>query len=150
MNKTQLRKLLSLILCIVLIAATALFTTGCSDNSDAPALDVSAVVLQEDGSVLGEGDTEFAFTVVDADGNEISCTILTDEETVGAALLSLGLIAGEDSEYGLYVKSVNGITADYDKDGTYWAFYENDQYAMSGADTTAIVPGTTYSFRVEK
>ena len=149
MNKTQLRKLLSLILCIVLIAATALFTTGCSDNSDAPA-DGTAVVLQEDGSVLGEGDTEFAFTVVDADGNEISCTILTDEETVGAALLSLGLIAGEDSEYGLYVKSVNGITADYDADGTYWAFYENDQYAMAGVDTTAIVPGTEYSFRVEK
>ena len=149
MNKIQLRKLLSLILCIVLIAATALFTTGCSDNSDASA-DSTTVILQENGCVLGEGDTEFDFTVVDAEGNEISCTILTNEETVGAALLNLGLIAGEDSEYGLYVKSVNGITADYDKNGTYWVFYENDQYAMAGADTTAIVPGTEYSFRVEK
>ena len=103
MNKTQLRKLLSLILCIVLIAATALFTTGCSDNSDAPSSNDTAVVLQEDGSVLGEGDTEFAFTVVDADGNEISCTILTDEETVGAADCAVDrLISGTEQacEYG--------------------------------------------------
>ena len=49
--------------------------------------------------------------------------IHTDQETVGAALLELGLIAGEESEYGLFIKTVNGLTADYDTDGVYWAFY---------------------------
>ena len=70
--------------------------------------------------------------------------------TVGAALLSLGLIAGEDSEYGLYVKTVNGETADYDVDGTYWAFYVNGEYAMTGVDATTLEAGAIYAFRVEK
>ena len=65
-------------------------------------------------------------------------------------LLKLGVIAGEDSDYGLYVKTVNGETADYDKDGAYWAFYVNGEYAMSGVDYTAPEAGTTYGFHVEK
>ena len=35
-------------------------------------------------------------------------------------LLSLDLIAGDEGEYGLYVKTVNGITADYETDGMYF------------------------------
>lgn len=49
--------------------------------------------------------------------------------TVGKALLDQGVIAGEDSSYGLYVKTVNGTTLDYDTDGMYWAFYINGEYA---------------------
>ena len=70
--------------------------------------------------------------------------------TVGAALLKLGVIAGDDSEYGLYVKTVNGETADYDADGTYWGFYINGEYAMTGVDATTLETGATYAFRVEK
>ena len=94
---------------------------------------------------LGEGNKTFFFKV-DAEGYAITFTIHTNEETVGAALLSLGLIAGETSQYGLYVKTVNGLLADYDIDQTYWAFYENGEYAMSGVDTTTITEGYTYSF----
>ena len=94
---------------------------------------------------LGEGSKTFMFKV-DAEGHAITFTIHTNETTVGSALLALGLIAGEDSQYGLYVKTVNGMLADYDVDGTYWLFYENGEYAMSGADTTNITEGYTYSF----
>jgi hypothetical protein len=69
---------------------------------------------------------------------------------VGDALLELGLIAGEEGAYGLYVKTVNGITADYDVDGTYWAFYIGDDYGMTGVDMTNIEPGATYAFKVSK
>ena len=86
---------------------------------------------------------------MDKDGNETQFEIHTDKETVGEALAELGLIAGEESEYGLFVKSVNGITADYDKDGVYWAFYVNGEYASSGVDTTPIAEGESYSFKVE-
>lgn len=98
---------------------------------------------------MGEGDTSFDFTVVDQEGNETRFEIRTDEETVGAALLGLDLIAGDESEYGLYVKTVNGITVDYDKDGAYWAFYVNGEYAPTGVSVTAITEGDEYSFRVE-
>ena len=48
------------------------------------------------------------------------------------------------------MKTVNGITADYDADGVYWAFYINGEYAQTGVDTTPIVEGEEYSFRIEK
>ena len=70
---------------------------------------------------------EITVIVVDADGNETNFVVSTDKETVGDALLELNLIEGEEGDYGLYVKTVNGITADYDTDGTYWAFYVNGE-----------------------
>ena len=147
------KKLTSFILCMVLIVAMALSTTGCNgstgkDTSADAGTDVN-LQAEENGSVLGTGSTEFSLTVVDQGGSETLFEIHTDKETVGEALLELGLIAGEESEYGLYVKTVNGITADYDKDGTYWAFYINGEYASSGFDSTKITEGEIYSFKVE-
>ena len=69
---------------------------------------------------------------------------------MGEALQELELIDGEEGPYGLYVKTVNGITADFDKYKEYWAFYIDGEYAMSGVDKTEIEAGSTYSFKVEK
>ena len=84
------------------------------------------------------------------DGKAVTFTVHTDEETVGDALLKLHVVAGEASSYGLYVKTVNGMTADYDKDGVYWAFYIDGEYAMTGVDATNITDGAQYAFRMEK
>ena len=143
------KKLLSFILCMVLIVAAALFTNGCNGSTNNVEPSATEAENVNGGSVLGEGNKQFAFTVTDKDGNETAFEIHTDKETVGEALLEVGLIEGEDSEYGLYVKSVNGISADYDKDGVYWAFYVNGEYAQSGVDSTTITEGDTYSFKVE-
>ena len=45
---------------------------------------------------------------------------------------------------------VNGIVADYETDGTYWAFYIGDEYGMTGVDMTEIEAGATYAFKVSK
>ena len=151
MQMTRMKRSLSLLLCMVLIAAMALFTTGCGDNTEdlsSSGSDTSIVFV--DGDVLGEGEKQFMFVVADREGTESTFTIHTDQTTVGAALLDLGMLAGEDGPYGLYVKTVNGITADYDMDGVYWAFYIDGEYAVSGVDTTEIVEGSTYTFKVEK
>ena len=140
------KKLLTLLLSLMLVAAMAFVVTGCNKKEEAV---VSEVTVHEDGEVIGEVSKAFAVTVVNMEGEETNLEIHTDKETVGEALLELGVIAGEDSEYGLYVKTVNGITADYDVDGTYWAFYINGEMAMSGVDTTDVVEGDTYSFKVE-
>ena len=152
MNLTRMKKSLSLFLCMVLIAATALFAAGCGNSSDPEGSSPSDIDLNvpADGSVLGTGEKQFTFSVTDLDGSEVSYEIHTDAETVGDALMELELISGDQGEFGLYVKTVNGITADYDKNGTYWAFYVNGEYAMSGVDTTDIEEGATYAFKVEK
>ncbi len=146
MKKTRLTKSLSLIACIVLIAAVALIAIGCNDNQN----DVSESSETPKTTVLGEGENHFKFNVVDAEGNVTSFEIRTDKQKVGEALLELELIKGDDGPYGLYVKTVNGITVDYDKDGKYWAFYINDTYGVTGVDMTDIENGATYAFKVEK
>ena len=151
--KVRNKKFFSLLLCMMLTVAMAFSTTGCSGNNKESDVQTETQVeadAQTDATALGEGQTVFTFNVTDADGNETNFEIHTDKETVGDALLELDLIAGEDSEYGLYVKTVNGITADYDKDQTYWAFYVNGEYAQTGVDSTNVTAGDTYSFKVEK
>ena len=164
----------SWLLCMMLIVAMALGTVGCNtkkqENNNQQEAETqetadskpSETVTQETADskpsetvestvqVLGEGQSKFLFTVVDKEGKEINFEIHTDKETVGEALLELELIAGEDGEFGLYVKTVNGMTADYDVDQTYWAFYIDGEYAMSGVDVTTIEEGKTYAFKVEK
>ena len=166
MQKKCYKKLLSLILSTMLIVAMAFSMTACGGNNtekpstegqnvagtenDAPGNVQDEQGTQTDANVLGEGKTVFAFVVVDGDGKETTFEIHTDKATVGEALLEVKLIEGEEGPYGLYVKTVNGITADYDVDQTYWAFYINGEMAMTGVDSTNAEAGATYSFKVEK
>lgn len=152
MQTTQIKKLLSLLLCVVLIAAIALFT-GCNQNNtpDETEAPVSTTAdADANAAVIGEDQTKFTFTVTDLDGKETVFEIKTDKKTVGEALLDAELIAGENGDYGLYVKTVNGLTLDYNKDGAYWAFYVDGEYAVAGADATEIAEGSAYAFKAEK
>ncbi len=149
---------LSFALGILLIAASAFCLFACKEDTSAPPAQNQTVETIEggqtpatdDGTTLGEGEKSFTFCVTDDAGKEKTYQIRTDADTVGEALIDLGLIEGEADDYGLYVKKVDGLTADYDTSGTYWAFYINGEYALSGVDQTPIVDGEIYSFRVEK
>lgn len=148
MKLTRFNKSLSAVLCIVLVAAMALFTIGCGDNQKTDNV-TSDVSISQSSNVLGEGQTKFTFKTTDLEGKESEFEIHTDKKTVGEALVEVGLIAGEDSAYGLYVKTVNGVTLDYDKDGKYWAFYVDGEYASTGVDSTDVKEGSVYAFKAE-
>ena len=135
-------RFLSIILCVVLVAAMALTTAGCGKKEE-------TTTALKDGATLGTGAVSFTLEVVDADAKSIKATIKTDAKTVGEALLELGVIDGEDSQFGLYITTVNGVTLDFDKDGKYWAFYIDGEYAMTGVDSTDIVEGTAYKLAAE-
>lgn len=158
MKMTSIKKILSLLLCVVLIAVVALFATGCGaekpETSPETTTKVEATLPSADDGEsapvkMGQGEKQFTFKVTDPEGTVSVFEINTDKATVGEALLELGLIKGEDGPYGLYVKTVNGVTVDYDKDGKYWAFYINGEYATTGADSTAIEADTVYEFKAE-
>ncbi len=166
--KSTNKKLKSLLIMTVLIFALAFSIIGCKKNDEADNSKENPKTTEAtnsnnsddkadnskndsaDDNVLGEGKTKFNFTVVDKAGDETTFEIHTDKKTVGDALLEHKLIEGEEGDYGLYVKKVNGILADYDKDQTYWAFYIDGEYAMTGVDKTDIEEGKTYTFKVEK
>lgn len=162
-------KLVNVILAFVLSAAVAVSFTGCGSNDSSTSSASSSAITESssseessaeaesgknasayaEGTTVGEGENQFALEVILEDGSTTLFHVMTDETTVGAALLDLGLIEGDESEYGLYVKTVNGVTADYDTDGKYWAFYIDGEYASTGVDSTDIVPGSCYSFKIE-
>ena len=134
----------------MLIAVSALFLAGCDNNSTpTPTPTNEAEATPIPSIIVGEGATEFAFEVYFIDGTQKNYTVKTNETTVGKALQNVGLIAGEDGPYGLYVKTVDGQTVDYDVDGKFWAFYANGQMAATGVDSTNIQAGTTYAFKAE-
>ena len=148
MKKTQIKSLLSFIVCMVLIAAIALFAIGCNDDPTSSQTSDN-ISTQTDIRELGDGQTQVSFTVVDVDGKESHFIIHTDKTILSEALIEHNLIAGEDSQYGLYVKTVNGTTLDYDKDGKYWALYIDDEYAPSGVDSTEISETQKYYLKAE-
>ena len=130
-------------LMLVVIMMLSLASCDYFIRKDLPEIWQDAVYVKD--TDLGEGSKTFTFKV-EVEENSVTFTIHTDAKTVGKALLDLGLIEGEDSAYGLYVKKVNGMLADYDVDQTYWAFYVNGEYGMTGVDTTPIVETDVYSF----
>ncbi|MBQ3890447.1 MAG: DUF4430 domain-containing protein [Lachnospiraceae bacterium] len=144
--KKNLAKRLSYLLMVVLVLAMTVLT-GCSKDAAKANTNTEA---SAEANVVGEGNTQFTFKVVDMDGAETVFTVKTDETTVGAALLNAGLIAGDETEYGLYVKTVNGVVADYDVDQTFWGFYIDDEFASTGVDSTPLNPESVYTFKKQK
>ncbi len=57
---------------------------------------------------------------------------------------------GSESDYGLYITSINGQEAVYETDGSYWSIYVNNEYGMYGADQQPVNDGDTYRFAYEK
>lgn len=143
-----MKKRFSVLSMVILMVLCLLCTAGCHGNAP----EVSGIwndALYTEDTTLGNGGTTFML-VVSAEEKSITVTVNTDKKTVGEALLEQNFIEGDSGDYGLYVKKVNGMLADYDADQTYWAFYENDTYAMSGVDATTITEGVTYKLERTK
>lgn len=100
--------------------------------------------------VRGTGAVSFNLTVTDLDGTKKEFVVKTDKENVADALVEVGLISGQNSEYGLYIKVVNGITADYDVDKTYWSVLVNGEYSMVGASSVPVTEGLQVELKKTK
>ena len=136
MKRLSSKKLLSLIGCIVLTAALAMLFTGCG----------TAPTAQTENQ---ENLTAFTVEITDLEGAVTTMELTSDKATVGEALLEQGIVEGEDSSYGLYITTVNGIELNWDRDQKYWAFYIDGEYAQTGVDSTTVAPGTEYSFKAD-
>lgn len=134
-----MKKQISIFLLILCI--TAAFA-GCFHKGP---VYVDGTARYTENTTLGAGSKTITVTVTDNEGKDIVFTIKTDAKTVGDALIENELIAGDEGAYGLYVKVVNGLRADYDKDKAYWAFYINGEIAMTGVDMTDITDGGVYA-----
>lgn len=142
-----MKKVIRSVVLVVVALSFVLCLASCNEKIDAEGLWENATYRSDKEFGKGEKTVEVEVKVEE---QSVTFTINTDADTLGAALLEHELIAGEDGQFGIYVKSVNGIVADYDVDKSYWGFYQNGEYLMSGVDTTAIVGGEHFEIVYSK
>ena len=142
-----MKKIISSTASILIALMCILSLTACGNTVEKTGLWESATYLKD--TEFGKGEKTINVEVK-AEEKTVTFTVNTDKETVGDALIEHNLIDGEDGDYGLYIKVVNGITADYDVDKSYWAFYIDGEYATSGVDTTDIDENVTYRLEYAK
>ena len=127
-------------ICILIICFTL---SGCANDKAEANIWENAVY--NSNTEFGTGEKCIKVDVV-TNEKSITFTVNTDKSTVGEALIEHNLIEGEKGAYGLYVKKVNGIEADYDKTQTFWAFCKNGESLMTGVDSKEAVDGSHYEF----
>lgn len=91
-----------------------------------------------------EGGKTISVTVIHKDGSEKVFTCSTEEEYLGPVLLAEGIVEGQIAEYGLVISAVDGETADWNTDQSYWALYIGEEYATTGADGIVLTDGGLY------
>ncbi len=112
------------------------------------ALALCCVSCGGDEAKTGDAVT-FTLTVIGPDGTATDHTITSDAANVGDALLAEGIVEGDMGDYGLYITTVDGVTADYNADGAYWSFYIGEEYAMTGVSDTPFAEGDTFKLVYE-
>ena len=134
----KLARITALTLTLVLIC---LGFCACSNNTADKNLWDDA--LYTENQEFGNG-TKTISVEVKAEEKSVTFTIKTDKETLGDALSEHKLISGEEGPYGLYIKVVNGIKADYNENQSYWSFTKGGEYMSTGVDVTKITDGEHY------
>ena len=110
------------------------------------ALIIGAVLLYNANKPQAQaGDKNIVVTVVHKDESKKEFKINTSAENLRKACEEQNLIAGDESEYGLYVKTVDGETAD-DANQEWWCVTKGGEMLMTGVDDTMIADGEQYEF----
>ncbi|MBR6743425.1 MAG: hypothetical protein IKL94_02905 [Clostridia bacterium] len=119
MTTTKSTRLAALLLSLIL--ATAFLLTGCSKTS--------------------EGIKNITVSIVYADGESENISITTEKKFLADALIEEGII--EYNKTGLYT-TINGVTADYNKDKSWWCLTKGGKEVFEGFNTQAISDGDIF------
>ena len=92
-----------------------------------------------------EGSKTITVNVDHLNGDDTTFTVSTDAEYLRAALEQEGLIAGVEAEYGLWLTTVDGETADEDAQ-QWWGYDVNGEFALYGVDEQVVTDGDVYDF----
>lgn len=155
------KKLLASVLAAAFAAMLAL--VGCaSDNAATDGADGKAAPAAEQNAAPAEGDAAAAGDAAGADAAEAKVTVsvtmpegasaasestevaIPAEGTVYDALMATGWdVQVEDSDYGKYVTSINGIANGSEGEMSGWVFTVNNEQVMEGCDACKLADGDT-------
>ncbi len=99
-----------------------------------------------------KGSKHITIEVVDDQMQSSLYDLYTDAEYLREAMDEAeGLTyAGEEGAYGVMLLTVNGVTADYNVDQSYWCIYVNGEYGNYGIDTQPICDKDAYKLEYIK
>lgn len=148
MNKKVIAGVIALVAVIV-----ALVTVFCVFR-EKPVQDAKAITIEgidNEQKDIVQGAKAITIEVIDNEQKSIVYEVHTDAEYLRQAMEEAdGLtVEGTESIYGLMVETVNGVTADYNVDGAYWAFYVNDTYCNYGVDEQPVADGDAFQIKYE-
>ncbi len=150
------KKFLALLLAVMMVMSL----TACGDKAPAEKVAESPVVesaapeaadaeapadTKEEAPADAEAVKNLTITVVHGDGTKKEIAVSTEAENLRAALEPEGIIAGDESELGLFVKTVDGETAD-DSKQQWWCVTKDGVMTETGVDGVMIADGESYEF----
>lgn len=153
----SMNKILSVVISTALAAGLlagcgAASSTASSQAASSAAVSSAAASSEAAGSEAAssqaeEGKVKAEFTVTNAEGESQTFTLeVTDGEKLGDALVEAGLISQEEADAG-FVTTVNGETADWDKDKAWWCLNDaSGEMTSVGVADIELHDGDSYAF----
>ena len=140
---------LSAVLTVCLLAGCG--ASASSTASSAASSTASSVASSKAASVASAAQATVEFTVTTADGSVSSVLLnVTDGEKLSTALAEAGIISQEEADAG-FVTTVNGETADYDKDKAWWCLTDAaGEMTTVGVADIELHDGDSYAFTYTK
>jgi len=96
-----------------------------------------------------EGEKEVTIVVVHGDQTEKTFQYHTDAEYLVEVLKENELVSGEEGEYGLFIKTADGETADESKK-QWWCITKGGEQVNTSADQTPIADGEQFELTLKE
>lgn len=152
-------KMMNRIFSLAVTAALAVgLLAGCGASSTASSTAVSSEAVssvaassEAASAEASEAKVKAQFTVTGADGESQTFDLeVTDGEKLSDALAEAGIISEEEAAAG-FVTTVNGETADWDKDSAWWCLTDaSGEMTSVGVGDIELHDGDSYAFTYTK
>lgn len=140
MNKKTIIALIALVVVAALVVGIYFATRPKKETTD-PTKETNTQT--DEGANTGAAGNSFTMIVKHGDGTEREFLITTTESFLAQALINEGIINGEGLETGMYF-TVDGETASWEENQSYWAIYIGDEYANYGLNDIIIEDDAVY------
>lgn len=152
-------KMMNRVFSLAVTAALAVgLLAGCGASSTASSTAVSSEAVssvaassEAASAEASEAKVKAQFTVTGADGESQTFDLeVTDGEKLSDALAEAGIISEEEAAAG-FVTTVNGETADWDKDSAWWCLTDaSGEMTSVGVGDIELHDGDSYAFTYTK
>ena len=138
-------------LAVGLLAGCGASSTASSAAASSEAVSSVAASSEAASAEASEAKVKAQFTVTGADGESQTFDLeVTDGEKLSDALAEAGIISEEEAAAG-FVTTVNGETADWDKDSAWWCLTDaSGEMTSVGVGDIELHDGDSYAFTYTK